>query len=96
MTVASSSWDARAGQVSRSLSKNKRSKAAVASAGTGLQVVAVLFAVRVGYKLARSGRALSLRAVLIMTLGSDVCADLHRCLASPQRVGYYLNQVGCL
>jgi hypothetical protein len=68
MTVASS-WDAPAGQGSRSLSKNKKSKAAVASAGTGLQVVAVLFAVRVGYKLARSGRAVFIPFVRIMAFG---------------------------
>jgi hypothetical protein len=67
MTVATSSWEPREGQGT----KNKRSKTAVASAGTGIQVVAVLFAVRVGYKLARSGRLL-LRRLLIMTLAQTV------------------------
>jgi len=52
MTVAPSSWE-RSEQAS---SKNRKSKTVSASAGTGLQVVAVLFAVRLGYKLARSGR----------------------------------------
>jgi hypothetical protein len=52
MTVApSTTWGPKS-------TRNRRSKAAVASAGTGIQVVAVLFAVRVGYKLARSGRVM--------------------------------------
>lgn len=69
MTVATSSWEPRQGQVTQ----NKRTKSAVASAGTGLQVVAVLFAVRVGYKLARAG------GLLLLVLSLPIMALAQWC-----------------
>lgn len=54
MTVAWAKVDGPEGQKEES---RKSATIATAGLGTGLQVVAVLFAVRVGYKLARTGES---------------------------------------
>lgn len=72
MTVAPSCWAAREGGQVSSTGRSK-SKAAVASAGTGLQVVAVLFAVRIGYKLARTGTDIGRSSIVIMAMLHWAC-----------------------